>query len=417
VGLIGVRLVSCVCAVVCGLTAAALAKQSAKCMVQSAVQPAEHSAPCTLHPALATLALLFTLGQPMLFLHSFSEMTELPFAAVAGLAVLAYQRRRWGAMAALTALLPLGRPEGFAFVLLAAIALIVDRRSIWLLILPLPLIAWDLAGWISTDRHGPWWHWLAGNWPYSGSSAYGHGSPLHFILRLPMVVAPLALPAMWIGMWIALRSARGDRAIAALPLFFLFAHSILYATGKLASNGEVRYLLIVAPLWGVLSAIGWQWMFDRLRWRHAIRWATAAVLLPIVINLFVPIVPIHAQPQLLAAKRAAEWYRSTALRDSYPNLLYAHPGIAYYLNTTPGQAESKIPWGRWSVLAKPPPSGTILLWDPDFCSKNADASNTVTLDEVRAAGWIEPTDLNATAGINEKPLAEPTQRWHLFLSP
>ena len=31
---------------------------------------------------LPALALIFTLGQPLLFLHSFSELTELPFALV-----------------------------------------------------------------------------------------------------------------------------------------------------------------------------------------------------------------------------------------------------------------------------------------------------------------------------------------------
>ncbi len=57
------------------------------------------------------LALIFTLGQPLLFLHSFSELTELPFALVVGLAFLSYQRRRWWWMAALAAIAAAG-PAG-----------------------------------------------------------------------------------------------------------------------------------------------------------------------------------------------------------------------------------------------------------------------------------------------------------------
>src|SRR4051812_40449783 len=66
------------------------------------------------------LALIFTLAQPLVFLHSFSELTELPFAALIGAAFLAYQRRQFLLMTCLVALSPLGRPEGFGFIALAA---------------------------------------------------------------------------------------------------------------------------------------------------------------------------------------------------------------------------------------------------------------------------------------------------------
>ena len=40
-------------------------------------------------------------------------------------------------------------------------------------------------------------------------------------------------------------------AVFVALLISLVGHSILTATGKLASNGELRYMLIVAPFWGV----------------------------------------------------------------------------------------------------------------------------------------------------------------------
>src|SRR5687767_1923592 len=61
------------------------------------------------------LAFIFVLAQPLLFLHSFGEMTELPFAALLAFAFLAYQSRRWLVAALLVSLLPLARPEGFGF--------------------------------------------------------------------------------------------------------------------------------------------------------------------------------------------------------------------------------------------------------------------------------------------------------------
>src|SRR5215218_3348275 len=73
------------------------------------------------------LALIFTLAQPLVFLHSFAELTELPFALLLGLGFLAYQTRRMMLMSLLIGLTPLSRPEGFGFLVLAAIALMIHR--------------------------------------------------------------------------------------------------------------------------------------------------------------------------------------------------------------------------------------------------------------------------------------------------
>src|SRR5258708_23743302 len=69
------------------------------------------------------LALIFTLAQPLVFLHSFSEFTELPFALLVALGFWAYQRQRWFWFALVVGLRPLGRPEGFGLRALAGVAL------------------------------------------------------------------------------------------------------------------------------------------------------------------------------------------------------------------------------------------------------------------------------------------------------
>ncbi|MGA3067164.1 MAG: hypothetical protein ABSF29_09990 [Tepidisphaeraceae bacterium] len=247
-GLVGARLVSLCVAIGCAAVAYALA------IGQQFRWPA--------------LAAIFTLGEPLLFLHSFSELTELPFALVVGLALLAYQRRNFGWMTLLAAISPLGRPEGFAILPLALLALIAHRRYFWILLLPLGLIAWSATGHLVTGpATSPWWRWLIDHWPYERGSEYPAGSPFHFLALLPMVVGPFALPAMWIGMGLGLsrpqalvgrdHRARVGFLLAAIPLAVLLGHSLLYCLGMLSSNGEARYLLVAAPMWGVLSARGW----------------------------------------------------------------------------------------------------------------------------------------------------------------
>lgn len=424
-GVLGVRLTSLAAAIGCGLVAFRLA------VTQGYRWPA--------------LALIFTLGQPLLFLHSFSELTELPFALVAGLALLAYRSRRWLAMALLVALLPMARPEGLAFVLLAGIALIAHRRWIWLLLLPMGLIAWSIAGHIlAGPADGAWWRWLIQHWPWGVQSEYGRGSPLHFLLRLPVLVGPFALPAMWIGMgknlrppegWAVWRDprARMDWIIAALPLAVLVGHSVLYAMGKFSSSGELRYLLIVAPLWGLLSARGWEWVFARMNWSRPLSWAALAVVTPGLVNYAWRILPLEPTPSWLEAQRVVQWYRADPIHDRYPRILANHPGIFYYMDVSPADRRFVEPWDGAAV--DNPPPGVLLLWDPQFCPVNADPKLSVSLERVMAAGWINDWKAEWLSNANNPPpwanykitpapppprdhfLPDTPMLWHIFASP
>src|SRR5688572_28750142 len=89
-GLAGAHVLSLALAIGCGLVAQAIARgQGYRWTV---------------------LALVFTLAQPLVFLHSCSQLTELPFALLLGCALFAYQSRRWLTFAILTGLGPLARP-------------------------------------------------------------------------------------------------------------------------------------------------------------------------------------------------------------------------------------------------------------------------------------------------------------------
>ena len=356
-GVLGARLTSLAVAIGCGLVAFRLAA------VQGYRWPA--------------LALIFTLGQPLLFLHSFSVLTELPFALLIGLALLAYARRRRGAMALLAALAPLARPEGFAFLLLAAIALVGHRQWKWLLALPTALLAWSIAGHLlAGPADVPWWNWIKFHWPWEAGSEYPRGTPLDFLAMLPMLVGPFAFPAMWIGMGRNLqdtakpRKLTGDHRarvgwlIAALPLAILIGHSLLHWLGKLSSNGELRYLLIVAPLWGLLSARGWEWVFTRLNWLRPLSWAALAVVTPGLVNYAYRVLPLAQPASWQEAQQVVQWYQKSPLRREYPRIMSNHPGVFYYLDVSPIDRRCVQPWGPEAL--DHPPAGVLLLWDPEF---------------------------------------------------
>lgn len=425
-GRLAVRLTSLALAFICAATAYRIAKG------QGARRPA--------------LAALFTLAQPLVFLNSFAEMTELPFASLAGLAFLAYQSRHWWTASALAALLPLARPEGFEFVALAALGLFTHRRFLPLLVLPFPLFLWSYAGWVLDGRLGPWWRWLPDHWPYARESTYPAGTVFQFILFLPAVVSPFIFPAMLCGAWQSLFSDRDcdvRQSSAArhgihvahervcrimtvvIPFSILIVHSLLYGLGKMASFGEPRYLLVAAPFWAVLSARGWEWGFARLRWPFPAGWALAAAVLPAVVLAFYPVLPLRRPAHWEIAEKVAARYRDTLAPAGFTKILAAHPAVFYYLDISPMDAKRIVEWRRESVANRQP--GTVLVWDPIYSVRNAHSNRVVTLDDIQARGWVEATGfedaLREPESVSRRPTPDPSEqlaspgRWVVFVSP
>jgi hypothetical protein len=386
-GRLGVRVMSLLLALTCGLVAMRLAQ------LQGYRRP--------------VLALIFTLAQPLVFLHSFSELTELPFAAVIVLTFWAYRARQWLLMALLVGFSPLGRPEGFGFVLMAAAALVLHRRWWGLAVMVLPLIVWNHLGWVLFGRTGPWWRWLPDNWPYAAKSLYDSGPLFHFVALLPAIVGPMLFPATLLGIWrcfAALRRAATDNGaapgirsflayhvvrcqalIALIPLSILIVHSLLYWLGKMASNGEPRYLLVVAPFWGLLSARGWEWAFDRFDWRRPVLWAGAAALVPLGSHLYWKVLPLQLSDNWIQARAIAEWYGTSGVADDYPYLLTSHPGVFYFLDLAP-TGDAAREWHRRTIAEVPP--ATILVWDSTYGVFNSDANRSVKTDDIERAGWV-----------------------------
>ena len=359
------------------------------------------------------LALVCLLAQPLLFLHSFSEMTEIPFAVIGGIAMLAYQKRWWGLMTLAVAFSPLSRPEGFGFILLAAVALVLHRRAAWLLVLPLPLILWSAAGWLLLGRPAYGWgmmdclRWLPANWPYSGISVYdpgpllftrarpGGGPPtVSFLLRLPAVISPLLFPFMVCGACLCLgktkaffrdHAARCQVILAALPLAVLAGHSILWWRGLMASSGELRYLLVVAPMWALLTAMGIEWTFVRIR-RSPWVFVTAAALVPVAYNVFHPVVPFKLYEDDFLAKDVAAWYRSDPqLQQRYPRVAASYIALYKELDLSTLDRVRATAWGQATVQQRP--LDTLLVWDERFGTYNADARMCVPRQMLLDNGW------------------------------
>jgi len=357
------------------------------------------------------LALIFLLGQPMVFLHSFSELTELPFALLLALGFRAYQARAWLWLAIVASILPTARPEGFGFLIMTAVALLLHRRCRYLPILVVPLLLWSVAGWYFDLCPQPWWRkipqWLPQNWPYSSESVYGRGFILRFVVLLPAILSPLVFPAVLIGIWRSFSFRKqtdlvldaswdaitGDDhrlrvqwLIALIPLTILATHSLLYWAGRMASSGELRYMTAAAPMWALLAASGWEWLFSRMTWRAPLTCAGLAVLLPLMSNLAYTVVPLKMDPDWQRGEEAVRWLQSSKYRQSHPKVIAPHPAVKYYQGVSPTDPAITPEWSRYTVQSPPP--GAVLVWDPNYTRWNSDASRVVCLEDVQKAGWI-----------------------------
>ena len=107
--------------------------------------------------------------------------------------------------------------------------------------------------------------------------------------------------------------------IAFIPLFILVVHSILRTFGLMGSNGELRYLLCVAPLWALFCARGWEAIWLRFNLRAQFLIAALASTSPIFANVYYKVVPLRIYESDLLGQAVADWFKKTpGLRPIIP---------------------------------------------------------------------------------------------------
>lgn len=218
---------------------------------------------------------------------------------------------------------------------------------------------------------------------------------------------------------------RCQRLIALIPWMILLGHSLLYWRGKMASNGELRYMLVVSPFWALLAAAGWEWAFDRCHWRGAVAWAGAAALVPIGFNLYYPEVPIALKDDWAMAEQVSRWYRTEAPTRDYPIVMASHPGIYYFLDISPTDKSRTANRDKRTIASSP--AGIILIWDSTYGLFNSDSEMSVGVQDLLKAGWKpirtftdksnQPADLSFINRLAAKIEDNKVATWYAFASP
>jgi hypothetical protein len=197
--------------------------------------------------------------------------------------------------------------------------------------------------------------------------------------------------------------------IAGFPLGILAVHSLLYWKGKMASNGELRYLLVATPMWALLASAGCSWFIERFSLRKVLVGVAALLVLPFLTPKFHSFVPYRWESDWAEARDLAAWYQTTPRRAEYPRLMNSHVGVEYFLGGV-FSVPAGVKWTRANVARNTP--GTMAFWNANYGPTNADTNMVVTPEQLLDAGWVEqPWPLGEVRKMEDGAPA-----WRLFFS-
>ncbi len=365
-------------------------------------------------------AVMCTLWQPFFFKLGYACLVEPMGACLLTTALWAFVVKRNRLAAILVGLLPLTRLELITITPLLLIPLVGRRRGWTLLLAPLPLLTWNLAGW-----------YFAGDPVWLFSTLQGGeftrslpGQPLvHYFRAVPMFVGGALTPFFLAGLLGSVPTAQRAGILLLRSLFAVFLPTLALLAWNVhgfgGSVGFLRHLVAVGPVIGILAAAGidawrepaltrpralrrlalsaagvalsviiplfalhmeyweqptnrtlvpWLWpgaglaavAFLFLRRKLPAYWATGVLLVAAIATL-ISETPIQLTPEQQAMGNAAEWYKKTA-----PGRVMAvnHPWF-FFLGDLDRRDTRRFPPVTRESLSRLPVGG-LILWESHY---------------------------------------------------
>lgn len=204
---------------------------------------------------------VFLWFQPWFHFYAHAVVTEIPFSLVMVTGCSAALRSRWALASVLFGALPLIRHEGIAVLGLWLAFLLYQRRPRLVALAALPLLAYQTA-FAPTYDTAP----FALYFHTKPTTAYGHGSWLHYLVPLGRSLGPLVTLLAFVGLVVSRANRRLLLFVAPYALYALVEAGI-FRFGLFGSGGDVGYLLPVATAAAVAAAAAVDWILDTARAR------------------------------------------------------------------------------------------------------------------------------------------------------
>lgn len=315
--------------------------------------------------------------QPILFDLSYACMTEVPAAIMITLSYYYYLKGKHGWSLALASAVILCRSEMYIFAGLMFLVYAYKRE--WK-ILPLVLIGpllWVgsttmISGNIMTFFE-EWRHFTGLGKFIPGASLTHYVENLHSAFGIAQVILFAA------GIIFIARAKRSVEfgiiyAVIAITIIFhtIAGAEIFHWTGSI---GELRYIIVVGPLFGIISVYGLSEILDKIKSASG-QFAFSILIFGVVVFNCT----LTTRPRLWANYNKIVINMTKELRNEYPNLtvLSNNPLVAYIMDVSPAGGPHYALFDKTTLKKYPE---CLILWDP-FSSNSMFYQTEVTKEMI-----------------------------------
>jgi len=380
------------------------------------------------------LAALLTGAQPELLRQGFSTLTELVFALLLVLCLIAARRARWAGLALAAGWLPLARYESLPLVAVFGVLLLLKGQWRLLPLLALPLLIQNSFYALREGNPALLLFPLDQALGVRASAPhfdYGTGAPLSYLHRAPLAYGPAIFALACLGM---ARARPGLLQISVLTMLAVLSLTYWLLPGA-GVAGYIRHLAMVAPAVGVLAAIGLEriaapiaqasapgwlipllgvglalWLGMRTMYAGALIAAAGAVLPAVpraaprvaeatalalgalaVVTAVLPVRPFQLVEEQQSAIAAGQWLRESPYGTRFT--LGSHIWQQYAAGLDPYDPARFRGITPAEVEAAPP--GTVIVWDSHYSHRLVWNTPLALLQDPRRfrllKAWEQPT--------------------------
>jgi hypothetical protein len=320
---------------------------------------------------------LFVGLQPVLFDLSYSCMTEMPTAFIITLSYLFYLKGKhgWSLVIASTAILC--RTEMYLFACIMFFVFAWKRE--WKI---LPLFLLGPLLWIASTTiiSGSIMTFFREWSKFSNLTKFIPGvSVMHYVENLHTTFGYAQLIFFAAGIvFIAMAKKSAEYGIlyatiaSALIIHTLAGAEVFHWT---ASIGELRYMSVVGPFFGIISVYGFSEILDRIKHPNVQLAFSTIVLIGVVFNC-----TLTTQPRRWPNYDQVTIMMTKAIKAEYPELtlLSNNSVAAYIMDESPAGGPHFAPFDKKTLKKYPE---CIILWDP-FTSNSIFTQTELTKDDI-----------------------------------
>jgi len=234
--------------------------------------------------------------QPVLFNISYSVLAEMPAAFLIVLSYYLYLKDRYKAVMIVSSLIFMFRTEYYYVAGLFLLIYLFKKRWLALILFLIGPAVWFLVSWI-IQKH--WWLFFYDMAMHARLPRITEGIDwYYYFYHMPAVygfVQCLFFVAAII--WLIVKKKVGDYGLILLIFFIGVFIQTMFALKGLnlsCSIGQLRYIAVVGPMFGIVSAVGLGWFYSVLKWR-SLRYPVQIIFLAVMFILGPYATPFHKE--------------------------------------------------------------------------------------------------------------------------